>query len=307
LYTGAIGWFGAVNAADEADVADASLTIGDFCLAIPIRTLVLQALNSDAVRCGEMGVGAGIVYDSSAADEYLECQLKARFLTGLSNEFELFETMYATQADGCRHSAQHLQRLCGSAAYFCFTHDEAQLRKTLQDHCAALPATGPYRVRLALNQAGVSSIQSAPVIGMLDLPVKLLLATQPTMAHDLFLRHKSTVRERYDAAWRKAEAQGAFDMLFCNTRGELTEGGRSNLFIKQDGCWYTPPLSAGVLPGIMRAELLKDPVWDARERRLTLDDLRTAQAVVVCNALRGVLPAIVDWEGYIPPGRIFQA
>ena len=126
-------------------------------------------------------------------------------------------------------------------------------------------------------------------------PVKLLLSEQPTIADDLFLRHKTTVRERYDDAWRSAEAQGAFDMLFFNTQGELTEGGRCSVFVKLDGRWYTPPLSAGLLPGVMRAILLDDPIWDARERRLTLDDLRVAEEIVVCNALRGVLRAEVEF------------
>ncbi len=280
LYTGAIGWFDAVS---------------DFCLSIPIRTLVLQAPNEQGVRRGEMGVGAGIVHDSDAADEYRECALKARFLTGLPHDFELFETMYATQAEGCHHIEQHLQRLCGSAAYFGFTHDIALLRKTVQDYCFALSPTSAHRVRLALNQAGVCNLQSAPLIPFDagKLPVKLLLATQPVISNDLFLRHKSTVRQRYDEAWRAAEEQGAFDMLFCNTQGELTEGGRSSVFVKLDGRWYTPPLSAGLLPGVMRAQILQDPLWNARERRLTLADLHAAQAVMICNALRGPLPAIV--------------
>ena len=85
-------------------------------------------------------------------------------------------------------------------------------------------------------------------------------------------------------------------MLFCNAQGELTEGGRSNLFIKLDGHWYTPPLTAGLLPGVMRAVLLEDPDWHATERRLTLKDLHAAEEIVVCNALRGVLRAVLAQE-----------
>jgi para-aminobenzoate synthetase/4-amino-4-deoxychorismate lyase len=50
---------------------------------------------------GTMGVGAGIVLDSVAADEYAECQLKASFLTGAEPGFDLFETMYATREEAC--------------------------------------------------------------------------------------------------------------------------------------------------------------------------------------------------------------
>jgi para-aminobenzoate synthetase/4-amino-4-deoxychorismate lyase len=104
------------------------------------------------------------------------------------------------------------------------------------------------------------------------------------------------VRDRYDAAWRAAEALGAFDMLFFNEDGELTEGARSNVFVKLDGRWYTPPLSAGLLPGVMRAVLLEDRTMMPSERRLARDDLRAAQEVVVCNALRGAMRAVVDWS-----------
>ena len=108
---------------------------------------------------------------------------------------------------------------------------------------------------------------------------------------DFLLRHKTSARARYDAAWQHAVARGAFDMLFFNEHDELTEGGRSNVFVKLDGCWYTPPLEAGVLPGVMRAVLLEDAALDARIKSIARADLAHAQAVLVCNALRGALSA----------------
>ncbi|GAB3540938.1 bifunctional anthranilate synthase component I family protein/class IV aminotransferase [Noviherbaspirillum agri] len=284
LYTGAIGWF---------DAASPGRRIGDFCLSVPIRTLVLQP-EAAGVRKGEMGVGAGIVYDSIAADEFAECRLKARFLTGLPQQFELLETMHATRADGCRHVELHLQRLRASAGYFGFACDEQAIRRQVKHACASLDSDEPHRMRLALRQDGSCLLQTAP-LAPLAVPVKLLLASTHTVSNDVFLRHKTTVRESYDAAWRAAEAQGAFDMLFFNERGELTEGGRSNVLVRLDGHWYTPPRDAGLLPGVMRSVLLADPAWKVRERHLTLDDLRRADAVVACNALRGALPATVGW------------
>jgi para-aminobenzoate synthetase/4-amino-4-deoxychorismate lyase len=286
LYTGAIGWFEAPGDQNR---------VGDFCLSVPIRTLSLQAPGSDGLRQGEMGVGAGIVHDSDAAEEHAECQLKARFLTGLPDDFELFETMHATRAAGCRHLELHLQRLGASAAYFGFACDEKNLRDRILATCASLPTEGEHRLRLSLDRTGVCQIQSAP-LQPLPATVRVMLASQRTEAGDLFLRHKTTVRKRYDDAWRAAEAQGGFDMLFFNAQGELTEGGRSNVFVKLNGRWYTPPLDAGVLPGVMRTVLLADPAWNARERRLTLDDLHAAEELVVCNALRGAVPAVVVWN-----------
>lgn len=281
LYTGAIGWF-------EAPAAQQG--IGDFCLSVPIRTLVLQAPQG-GVRAGEMGVGAGIVHDSQADQEYAECLLKAHFLTGLRQDFELLETMRASAA-GCLHLERHLQRLRASARYFGFAWDESALREQLRQAFGKL-APGPHRLRLALRQDGCASIQTAPLAPLVE-PVTVLLAAQAMRSDDLFLRHKTTLRQTYDAAWKAAEAQGAFDMLFHNEVGELTEGARSSLFIKLHGRWLTPPVTAGLLPGVMRAVLLDDPAWQAAEARITLADLRAAEEIVVCNALRGALRATLS-------------
>jgi para-aminobenzoate synthetase/4-amino-4-deoxychorismate lyase len=103
--------------------------------------------------------------------------------------------------------------------------------------------------------------------------------------------HKTTLRQVYDEGVRAAERVGAFDSLFFTSDGRLVEGGRTSVFLKIDGRWVTPPLADGALPGVMRACQLEDPAWDAIERSLGPDDLQRAEAIVVCNALRGALPA----------------
>ena len=283
IYTGAIGWF-------DPPAAGAAHAVGDFCMSVPIRTLALQAAGPGGMRRGEMGVGAGIVLDSDPHDEFAECQLKARFLTGLTNDFELFETLHASRDDGCRQQERHLARLAASCAYFGFIWDAQAARAALQAACAAHPDDVPFRLRLALRQDGRFTVQSGALSTLPD-TVTVMLAPDATTADDLFLRHKSSVRARYDAAWRAAEAQGGFDMLFFNERGELTEGGRSNVFVKLDGRWHTPPLSCGLLPGVQRAAMLADPAWDAQETVITRPMLAQAEAIVVCNALRGALAA----------------
>jgi para-aminobenzoate synthetase/4-amino-4-deoxychorismate lyase len=282
IYTGAIGWF---------DPAGPDQAIGDFCLSVPIRTLALQPLEH-GVRRGELGVGAGIVYDSVAASEFEECKLKARFLTSLPNTFEIFETLRADRADGYRHLALHLARLRASADYFGFPCDIGQARALLEQTRLGLAAGQHHRVRLALGAHGAWTVQSAPITPLHE-PVHLVLARETTDSSDLFLQHKTSVRSVYDAAWRDAEAQGAFDALFFNERGELTEGGRSNVFVRINEHWYTPPLSCGVLPGVMRAVLLDAPAWRAREQVITLDMLDQVEDIVVCNALRGPLRAFL--------------
>ena len=310
LYSGAIGWLDVSDAAgaspDPASALDAPNAsdqthdvCGDFCLSVAIRTLTLDAPDSETgTRRGSMGVGAGIVLDSVAVDEYAECQLKARFLTDADPGFELFETMYATREGGVRHLARHLARLAASAAWLGFRFDEAQLpelRERIETQCAALSAGTPHRVRLALAKSGAVQISAALLTPLADSVVGVLLAPDhgfaATEASDVLLHHKTTRRAEYDRGWRNAEALGAFDTLFFNERGELTEGGRSNVFVKLAGRWWTPPLSSGVLPGVMRAVLLEDAQPGAQERVLTRRDVLNAEALLVCNALRGALPA----------------
>ncbi|MCA1855782.1 aminodeoxychorismate synthase component I [Massilia oculi] len=282
IYTGAIGWF---------DPPAPGAAIGDFCLSVPIRTLALEAPQG-RTRRGELGVGAGIVYDSDAASEYAECQLKARFLTGLPNAFTLFETLRASRDEGCRHLDRHLARLAASCRYAGHAFDPAAARAALDAACAALPPGGLHRLRLAVAPDGELQLQAAPLAPLAE-PVRLLLAREGTHSGDALLRHKTALRAGYDAAWRAAEAQGAFDALFFNERGELTEGGRSNVFVRFGAAWYTPPLSSGVLPGVMRAVLLAAPAWNASERVITRAMLAQADDIVVCNALRGPLRAVL--------------
>ncbi|MDL2356743.1 MAG: aminotransferase class IV, partial [Pseudomonadota bacterium] len=263
--------------------------IGDFCLSVPIRTLALQP-ERGGVRAGELGVGAGIVYDSEASDEYAECQLKARFLTGLENQFEVFETIRASREEGCRQRDLHLARMAASARYFGMPFDAGAAGAALDDACAAFAPAQHYRLRLALGEAGRLSVTSVPLTALAE-PVGLLLAQDATDADALFARHKTSIRSRYDDAWRAAEQQGGFDTLFFNQRGELTEGGRSNVFVKFAGRWITPPLACGVLPGIMRAEVLATPAWAASEAVVTRAMLEHADEIIVCNALRGPLRA----------------
>ena len=282
VYTGAIGWF---------DPAPAGHAFGDFCLSVPIRTLALTA-PQDGVRRGELGVGAGIVHDSEAHDEFAECQLKAGFLTGLTNDVTLFETLRASREHGCRHVEQHLERLRASCRYFGVPFDRSAAQAALDAACLALPTDEVYRMRLAIDATGALTITSS-VLAPLQEPVMVLLADEPTASSDVFLRHKTSRRSRYDAAWQAAEARGAFDALFFNERGELTEGGRSNVFVRVGDTWITPPLTCGVLPGVMRGVLLAAPAWHAREGVITRAMLDAADDIVVCNALRGPLRAVL--------------
>jgi para-aminobenzoate synthetase/4-amino-4-deoxychorismate lyase len=281
IYCGGIGWI---------DAAQGDASCGDFCMSVAIRTITLGA-DRAGLRAGRLGIGAGIVLDSEAEDEYQECQLKGRFLTGLEPGFALIETMHATREQGVRDLDRHLARLGRSAKQLGFGFDEVELREALQAQVDRLPAEGAQRLRLALERSGRFELKAAPLIALSDGPVSLLIAPQPLPSARPLAAHKTTLRAEYDVGVRAAEAAGAFDSLFFTADGRLVEGGRSNVFLKLDGHWFTPPLADGALPGVARARLLDDAAMAASERRLSRDDLARAEAVVVCNALRGALPA----------------
>jgi para-aminobenzoate synthetase/4-amino-4-deoxychorismate lyase len=285
LYCGAIGWL-------DAPRGDAAC--GDFCCSVVIRTLVLGPEGDGGLRPARLGVGAGIVLDSDAAAEFEECRLKARFATELGHEFELFETLFAQQPQGFRHLERHLARLRRSAQALGFRLDEPAVRRQLDAALTTLPQGVPQRVRLALRHDGRITVTQAPLAPLPEGPVGLLLAGEPLERSPLS-RHKTTLRARYDAGVRVAEAAGAFDTLFFTPDGRLVEGGRSNVFVQLDGRWWTPPLADGALPGVMREVLMEE--LGAAERSLRREELALAQNLSVCNALRGALPArLLDGE-----------
>lgn len=288
LYTGTIGWV---------DAPTDDRAMGDACFSVAIRTLVLSAPGADGLRTGELGVGSGIVHDSVAEEEFTECQWKARFVTALDSGLSLFETMRATR-DGVPLLDRHLARLAHSAQSFGFPFDRDALVNEVARACASLSGDGAYRMRLTLAAGGAVSVTAAPLSPLhasWDAPVRLLTASQSRQAVHSLAAHKTTLRAGYDAAWQAAEREGAFDTVFFNADGTLAEGGRSTVLVKLGGAWWTPPLSAGILPGVMRSVLLEDAApWlggPLRERVLTRDDVARAEALAVCNALRGVVPA----------------
>ena len=258
-------------------------------LNVVIRTLQLKPL-SDGLYQGTYGVGSGIVADSEAEAEYIECQWKAHFLNALAPEFGVFETLRA-EGGQCALLSLHLERLQEAAAALNLRlpPDAAQ---QIGRYLQALPDAAPYRVKVLLNSDGLhlSHAACAPLHGA----QYALIAPQALPLHDYLRRFKTTRRAAYDAGWQQAEQQGAFDSLFFNTEGCLLEGGRSNVFVRFGSEWHTPPLDLDILNGVMRRAVLADSQHYLNtahifERRITQAQLRQADEIVLCNALRGLI------------------
>lgn len=102
-------------------------------------------------------------------------------------------------------------------------------------------------------------------------------------------------------AYDAARSAGADDALMLNVHGRAASTSMANLFALFGRTLVTPPISEGVLPGIMRRLVLEiAPALDLtpQERPLTRADLGGADAVFATNSVRLVMPVTaLDGEG----------
>src|SRR5690606_36010579 len=144
-----------------------------------------------------------------------------------------------------------------------------------------------YKVRLTLDRRGRIGLAATPLAAD-PLPLRrAAVFPEPADSADPFLRHKTTHRPLYARALAWAQERGFDEAVLLNERGEVTEGTRTTVFVRRGGRLLTPPLASGGLGGVYRAHLLATRP-DADEEVLTLADLFGADAVYLCNALRGL-------------------
>jgi para-aminobenzoate synthetase/4-amino-4-deoxychorismate lyase len=248
---------------------------------VAIRTAQIDA----ATGFGRFDAGGGIVADSTAACEYDEVLLKARFLRGGGHAppFAILET-FAGDADEAI-VLRHLARMERTAHAFGCAFDRAAIVDELRRWHAGI-------VRVRAFEDGRFAISAAP--GEETVPVSVCLDDARVWSGDPFLRHKTSWRPVHDAAGRRAAERGCFDAILRNERDEITEGARTTVFAEIEGRLWTPPLETGLLPGILREQLVTED--RVRERTLNAEDLRTASAVYVGNSARGLLRATLKEE-----------
>ena len=120
-------------------------------------------------------------------------------------------------------------------------------------------------------------------------PVTVKVASLPVTAEDFRLAHKTSDRAFYDEA---RETSGMFEVLFRDQDGFLTEGSFTSLFVERNGRLLTPPLSRGLLPGILRERLIEE--GRAEEADLKAKDL--AAGFLIGNSVRGLIRATLPRE-----------
>jgi para-aminobenzoate synthetase / 4-amino-4-deoxychorismate lyase len=269
---------------------------GDAVFSVAIRTLVVERETGEA----SLGIGAGIVADSKADDEYDECLLKGAFVDALpmagapavirvppaaQRDFELIETV-RVDSGAWQHLIDHLDRMGASARYFGFPWDRVAVERTVRDAPAPF---GPGRGRIRLLPDGHVAVEILPVAAFG--PVRrVALARQPVDPNDPFLCHKTTRRDVYTRA--QTSRPDVDDVILWNTRGEITESTIANVVVEIGGERWTPPRTCGLLPGIARGRMIDD--GQVRERPMSIAELQSASRIWLVSALRGeVLATLV--------------
>ena len=212
----------------------------------------------------------------------------------MDDDFTIFETMLHRRGRGVRAIRWHMGRLSASAAALGFTFDEAACRLRLDAEARALQSAELWRVRLDLSRCGGIQIRSAPLepLGRRQPAFVLEARSMPNPGESALALHKTSRRSTYDDELKWAQSMGAFDAIFFNPSGELTEGARTNVFIRVAGVWKTPRLGCGVLPGTMRARVLSR-CSAVQEASIGREEFRSAERIVLSNALRGLVPVVL--------------
>ena len=238
---------------------------------VAIRTLQMQG--NQAIY----GVGGGITWDSKWESEYQETKQKSAVLYRQEPRFELLTTGRIHKGE-LTFLEQHLTRLREASRYFAYPYDEPKLLKELQEELARLESNLDYRCRIALQKNGTFHLV---ITELTDLPASYLQAQLTEQKLDL-----ATPFTYFKTSQRNHLAANHHEQIFYLPDGSLLETTIGNLILEIEGKLYTPPAHLPLLDGIYRRHLLE--TQQVEEKLLTLNDLKNANRIYSCNALRGL-------------------
>ncbi|WP_298401557.1 aminotransferase class IV [Sphingobium sp.] len=196
--------------------------------------------------------------------------------------YDLLETMAFDPLEGVRLLELHLTRLKASAEALGFSFDRHAVRNELQ--AATFRLRDRSRVRLLVSRAGSVAIEVRGHLSWPDAIMKVAAVPRNASAQDQRLLHKTTDRSLYKDALQRG---GTYEVLLVDAAGYLTEGAFSTIFVERGDKLVTPPLSRGLLPGILRQSLID--MGEAVEGDLRLHDLE--RGFFIGNAARGMVAA----------------
>src|SRR5690606_12209026 len=251
---------------------------GDAAFNVAIRTIRLTPGENERHHA-VLGVGGAIVADSEGMAEWRECLVKGGFARGAAGGFDLIETMRFDPEAGVPRLERHLERIKASAAELGFAFDRHDTRNRIQALCFELER--PTKLRLVLARSGEIALETAPLPEAAPGLAECIVLPLPVVHGDWRQGHKTTDRGFHRDALAVARANGAKEAIYLRGDGLVTEGSYTNLFVERGDKLLTPPVALGLLPGVLRGELIEQ--GRAEEAELTLADL--ANGFFIGNAL----------------------
>lgn len=214
--------------------------------------------------------------------------------------FDLIETMRADAQGVIDLWDLHMARLRDSAQALSYppisvAQVQSQVQEALQvaeKNLESGSTPSQWRVRLLLSTTGQITVAAYP-LAPLTQPQRVAFSEVTLQSDERLLQHKTTFRPWYESAtaWLANHTE-FFDVIFCNERGELCEGTRSNVYVYDDGQWFTPPKRCGLLGGVWRAHLLQ--TGQVQERVIRCEDLTPQTSLRLSNGLRGWFDVMPD-------------
>lgn len=217
----------------------------------------------------------------------------------------LFETFRVYPGRKICFVEEHLARMAAGCRFFDIPFSREEAHGVLCASLAAIPEHKDARLRLNLITYGADTVekvdfstewQPLPDMSRWEKEaVKVGLAPFRRFSGSPLVRFKTSSYLENITAFKHARERGFFDAIFANEAGEITEGSISNIFFIKKNQLITPPVGAGLLPGVTRKktiELSHTAGLSVNETQITLADLDQFESAFVTNSVVEILPVV---------------
>ena len=228
--------------------------------------------------------------------------------------FNLFETFLISQNSSVFLLDKHLDRMYASMDFFDFNFsiEKEELKSALLKYIHSnLIKNKVLRVSVSCGNK-LKDIKSSLALSLRDNPIKsrelplrqykLCISKLIKNETSIIARHKTAnYLENYLESVRASKA-GFDDALFLNTQSHIAETTRCNIFFVSAGVLFTPDVSCGILPGIIRdwvIELVAGMGIQCVQGSFDVEMLARADEIFVTNSVVGIMPVYGVQDMYV--------
>jgi branched-chain amino acid aminotransferase len=237
---------------------------------------------------------------------------------GLTLGDGLFETL-AVRDGVALWRFEHIERVRAAAEAIGIPFPETDIENAIDALTHKTKGHHVLRLTLTRGEGGrglAGEIKKPTLVGTLDpfdgqqrfQSVKLMTSAIRRNLNSPASRMKTLSYMDNVLAAREAAAAGADDALMLNSAGRVASSTIANIFFEKEGALITPALSEGILPGVMRAAVIravKQLGVQVREKQIKPADIATADGLFLTNSLRFIRPvAMLDGKRYAPRSKI---